>query len=217
VFTIKVILLHGFNKNSNDMNSLKNFLTEAGYDCLSLDLPLTYGELDDAVTILEDNLKNIFSSLEKDEKVYFVGHSTGGLVIRKFLQNTTYHEKIGRCVLIATPNNGSKLADIGIKFKPFANTYKTIQCLSSDNPNGFTELSKDNFEIAAIAGSNSNLLLGRLLNEENDGRVEVNSVFYPELSDFIILPFGHKDIHHQKETADYVQSFFMTGKFKSHN
>jgi hypothetical protein len=68
-------------------------------------------------------------------------------------------------------------------------------------------------EIAAIAGNKNNLFLGNLIRDENDGRVELSSVFYPELKDIITLPFGHIEIHHQQETAKWVDTFLRTGKF----
>jgi pimeloyl-ACP methyl ester carboxylesterase len=199
------------------MRALQNYLTEKGFSCNCPDLPLTYKELEDAVLLLENMIEEIFSTLEHDEKVHFIGHSTGGLVIRKFLQKTKYHSKIGRCVLIATPNHGSKLADIGVKIKPFANHYKMVKSLSSSQLKCLSIPYIKGIEIAAIAGNNRNLLLGRFLKGDNDGRVEVRSVYDPELSDFIILPYGHKIIHHQKDTAECIERFFKTGKLKHHD
>lgn len=213
-FQIKVILIHGFNKQSKDMDTLKNYLTNVGYECISPDLPLTYGRLEEAVSLLENLMEDIFLSLEKDEKIYFVGHSTGGLVIRLFLEKTNHLTKIKRCVLIATPSHGSELAEIGMKIKPFSNLFKTIQSLSPSNTEYYPFAHTHDVEIAAIAGNKNNMLLGNLLKTENDGRVEVRSVYYPELTDFIVLPYGHKDIHHEKETAEYVEHFFKTGKLK---
>lgn len=43
-------------------------------------------------------------------RVHFVGHSLGGLLIRAYLQNKRM-EKLGRFVLIGTPNRGSELVD----------------------------------------------------------------------------------------------------------
>lgn len=198
------------------MSSLKKYLEENGYDCVCPNLPLTYKEIEYAVSLLENKFEDVLPSLKEDEKICFVGHSTGGLVIKKFLQNTNHLSKIGRCVLIATPNHGSKLADISSKLKPYYSLFKTLKSISSvhleKNPIPHTE----GIEIGAIAGSKNDLLLGRLLKEENDGRVEVHSVFYPELTDFLILPYGHKTIHYQKDTLECVIRFFETGKFINH-
>ena len=44
------------------------------------------------------------------EKVHLVGHSMGGIIARNYLQIRGGAEKIDRCVLLGTPNAGSKMA-----------------------------------------------------------------------------------------------------------
>lgn len=182
-----------------------------GYECIVPDLPLTYKEFDFAANVLESLLEEL--TLTKEEKVHLVGHSTGGLVIRKLIAETDYSDKIGRCVLIATPNKGSKLADIAGKIKPVVKIFKTLRSLNYEYIEQIDLTPKSNIEIAAIAGNRNNLFLGNLIGEENDGRVEVHSVYYPELKDYLTLPYGHAEIHHQPETAKMVDTFIRTGKF----
>lgn len=67
--------------------------------------------------------------------------------------------------------------------------------------------------MAAIAGNKSNLFLGKLLIKENDGRIRVESVEIPRLKAFVVLPYGHKDIHYQKQTANLVANFLNFGSF----
>lgn len=45
-----------------------------------------------------------------DHQVHFVGHSLGGLMIRTYLQDNKV-EKLGRVVLIGTPNQGMPVVD----------------------------------------------------------------------------------------------------------
>lgn len=198
------------------MKPLEQNLKKMGYDCISPDLDLTFKEIDHASYvlggILEDTIK---MEIRRDEKIHLIGHSTGGLVIRKLISETKYTQKIGRCVLIATPNKGSKLAEMAGKTKVFTKIYKTLNSLSFE----YTEkqLNHKNcgeIEMGAIAGSKNNLLLGNLINDQNDGRVELDSVYFPDLKDFLVLPFGHKEIHHQEETAKWVDAFLRKGKFK---
>lgn len=54
-----------------------------------------------------------------------------------------------------------------------------------------------------------------MLKGANDGRIEVNSVKADFLTDFIMLPYGHKEIHYQFKTAKAVACFFQNGNFKS--
>lgn len=193
------------------MKQMKSHMELLGYQCIVPKLPLTYKEFDYAAIILEGILEKLFFT--EDEKVHLVGHSTGGLVIRKLISDTKYVDKIGRCVLIGTPNKGSKLANIAGKMKPVIKIFKTLRSLDYDYIEQIHLTSRPDIEIAAIAGNRNKLLLGKLIGEENDGRVEVDSVYYPELKDYITLPYGHTEIHHQPETAKLIDAFIRTGKF----
>ena len=180
------------------MRPLERNLKILGYECFLPDLQLTYKEIEFASFVLEGILEEIIKfDLKKDEKIHLVGHSTGGLVIRKLIADTKLAHRIGRCVLLATPNNGSTLADIAGNVKPYVEIYKTLKSLSFESVGKFNMVNCSEIEMAAIAGDKSNLLLGKLMGDKNDGRVEVDSVYFPSLKDFMILPYGHKEIHHQ--------------------
>jgi len=97
--------------------------------------------------------------------------------------------------------------------KWYVNIYKTLKSLNYKYIEHLDFRNPFNIEIAAIAGKKSNLLLGNLIDDENDGRVGVQSVYFPELNDFMTLPYGHKEIHHQKETAKWIDVFLKTGFF----
>nr|WP_269431720.1 alpha/beta fold hydrolase [Bacillus sp. JCM 19034] len=204
--------MHGFNKRSDDMKPLQRYLEEFGYDCILPDLPLTFQDVEDATWLLDELLNEM--DISDGQKVHLVGHSTGGLVIRKLITDSEQVHKIGRCVLIATPNQGNRLAMLADKVKLYTNIYKTVRSITKKRIKSYQLKNDDNIEMAAIAGDKSNLLLGRFLRQHNDGRVEVESVYFPELTDFATLPYGHKDIHHQKETAMMVDRFLRLGKLK---
>ncbi len=196
------------------MKRLHQHLESLGYECFSPNLSLTYKELEFASLTLEGILEEVTASnLRKDEQIHLVGHSTGGLVIRKLLSDTKHANRIGRCVLIATPNQGSKLAEIAGSVTFYVEVYKTLKSLTYHAVRQLKIENESNIEIAAIAGTKNNLLLGKLIGRENDGRVEVDSVYLPSLNDFMTLPYGHKEIHHQLETAKWVDAFLRTGKF----
>jgi pimeloyl-ACP methyl ester carboxylesterase len=211
---IKVILIHGFSKNPKDMKPLERHLELMGYNCIIPNLPLTFKEFDYSALVLEDMIDEVIKdNWKQEDKIHLVGHSTGGLVIRKLISQTKHTSKIGRCVLVATPNKGSKLANIATHFKPVGAIYRTLRSLNYEYIEQSTFTQVHEIEIAAIGGNKNNLLLGNLIGDVNDGRVELRSVYYPELTDFIILPYGHNEIHHQAVTAKWIDSFLQTGKF----
>ncbi|WP_018248390.1 alpha/beta fold hydrolase [Orenia marismortui] len=211
----KVILVHGYKKNQNDMLVLKENLEDLDYDVILVDLPLTFKKIEACNSIFKQKIEKIISNLDQNEKISFVGHSTGGLIIRCFLSNTEYQGRVHRCVLIATPNQGSQLANIAAKFANiFINIFKTLDSLRSSNVQKLFLEDIATIEVGAIAGNKNNLFLGKLLKNENDGRVQVDSVKYNGLKDFIVIPYGHKEIHYKFKTAELVDSFLRKGKFK---
>lgn len=210
----KVVLIHGFMRDCRDMLPLKKNLGILGYEGMLVNLPLTYKRLEHSVLVLEDILNDLILNLKEQEKIYLVGHSTGGLVIRSWLAQSKHGSKINRSVLLVTPNQGSELADLAGKyFRVLPAICKTLASLQSSQVRKLPGLSKCPGEIGAIAGNKNNLLLGRLLKGENDGRVTVESVRLAGLKDFVILPFGHMEIHKEFSTAQRVAQFLSLGKF----
>ncbi len=209
------ILVHGFNKDKNDMVVLANHLTQLEYKCILVDLPLTFKHIELSTSLLEEKLEQVFEKAKSYKKVNLIGHSTGGLVIRDLLDKTKFIDSIDKCVLIATPNNGSQLADLTTKLpQAFTNIFTTIKCLRTQKVKNLRSINEKEVHIGAIAGNNSNLLLGKLLSNDNDGRVKVSSVKHNSLNDFIVLPYGHKEIHYKILTAELINSFIRTGKFR---
>ena len=211
----KIILIHGFKKNSRDMQTLGEHLNRLGYHSMLVDLPLTFNKLEHSLPIMESFLEQLITELSTGEKVHLVGHSTGGLVIRSVLSSGRFNNWIDRCVLISTPNKGSELADLAVRWcMPLTVVCKTLQSLQTKNFQDPTLSLPCNVEIGAIAGNKNNLLLGRLLKETNDGLVTVQSVRINGLRDFILVPYGHREIHYQTATAMLIDNFLRTGKFK---
>lgn len=210
------ILVHGYNKNKNDMSTLSKNLKKLNHKCILVNLPLTYKEIDAAALIFEGIIEEILKEINQNEKVNLIGHSTGGLIIRKYLLKAKNRDRINNCILIATPNNGSELADIAWNyFSVLTYIFKTLKSLKTENVRGINFISDERIRIGAIAGRNNKLLLGKLLTGENDGRVTVNSVYHEGLEDFVVLPYQHKEIHYKWKTAKLIDDFVETGKFIS--
>lgn len=211
----KNILIHGYYKSYKDMRVLKANLDKLGYDNILVDLPLTFRTIDYSNSVFTEIISGIVAGLKTGEQLNLIGHSTGGLIIRYFLSTAPNISFINKCVLIATPNKGSELADIAGRFsRKFIRLFKTLESLQTKEildmqlKNGFS-----NIEIGGIAGNKCNLLLGHLLSEENDGRVTVKSAKLEGLRDFIVLPYGHKEIHYKFLTAELIDAFIKHSRF----
>ena len=210
----RIVLVHGFYKKSKDMVVLKNNLENMNYQVSLVDLPLTYKSVSDCVNVFNSQMEEIGLQNSAAGKVSLIGHSTGGIIIRLFLQQTEHLASIGRCVLIATPNKGSGLVDILLRvFRPAIKVFKPLDYLRTEKLMATERQEFQRVEVGAIAGNNNNLLLGKLLKNENDGRVAVDSVKVEGLKDFIVLPYGHQEIHYKNETAKLVDNFIRFGAF----
>ena len=91
----KVVLVHGFNKNSNDMLQLKENLAQLGYKGITVNLPLTFKEIETAIIIFRKEIKILISNLDDGELIHFAGHSMGGLITRAYVENDDFDEGVG--------------------------------------------------------------------------------------------------------------------------
>src|SRR6056297_114451 len=209
-----IVLIHGYNKNKSDMIHLKKNLEKMNYSVHLVNLPFTENRLNYAYKIFIKQLKNISSKYSNNTEFHLVGHSTGGLLIRRYLKNPLNNIKIGRSVQIATPNKGSQLADLSFKYLDiFFSKYKTLNSIRKKNIKKLKLPKKVQVELGAIAGNKSNSIYSIFIDGKDDGRIAVSSVKFNGLEDFIILPYGHKEIHHKKKTAQFIDNFLQKGKF----
>ena len=205
-----IVLVHGYFKNASDMAWLQSGLEKHGYTVKSTNLPTTFGSLQECV----DSLKLQIQSLIKTFKiVHFVGHSFGGLIIQEYLMQNIL-TNLGNCVYIATPSKGTRMADILVKLPFVKSIFKPIQFLrTKESTKNQISLKR---KLGVIAGSKNNLIFGKcFLSAQSDGRVEIESTKIGEMDDFIVLPYGHKEIHFAEDTLKEVVTFLETGIFEN--
>lgn len=210
-----VVLIHGYNKTKSDMRYFGLELSKLGYEIYYANLPLRFKTVENAEDIFEKQMNEIYEKLPFGTKVNMVGHSTGGLVIRRYLEKSEENQQhVARIVMIATPNHGITLADkADSKIKIFTRLFKTVKSLKTT-----TELAKERhfefkIEAGALAGNKCNLAIGKYEEGINDGLVSIFSVYMIGLADFKVLPYGHKEIHYKTRTVSYVDQFLKNGKF----
>jgi len=110
-----VIVVHGLGASRQWMDSLSEYLREeGGLSVVNVGYPSTMGEIGEHA----DSLAKVIKHLDGVERVSFVAHSMGNIVIRHCLNDLammpaseqpqiTYH----RFVMIAPPNHGALVAD----------------------------------------------------------------------------------------------------------
>lgn len=110
----KVLILHGYESNSKEhwFLEFKKKLEENNFKAFVPDLPNSFHPKQ------KEWLNYITQNYPVDEEWILVGHSLGGTLILRFLES--YHKKISKAVLIATPIEDIGYEDIKDFFKiPF--------------------------------------------------------------------------------------------------
>jgi len=104
-----VILLHGLGRSRESMSALERALESAGHVTANLSYASTRGDISHHA----DGLSELIEHLHSVDRISFVTHSLGGLVVRELLgREAPLNERVSvrRLVMIGPPNRGSALA-----------------------------------------------------------------------------------------------------------
>lgn len=107
-----VILLHGLFYNRASWFVMKQRLERCGFVVVTVNLP-PWHDLETLARRLAETVEDTAIAFDVD-RVDLVGHSMGGILARYFVQMKGGDQRVGRCVLLATPNAGSKLAPFAL-------------------------------------------------------------------------------------------------------
>lgn len=206
-----VVLVHGICRSSKSMNKLKKHLREQGLQTYSFDYPSTRIPIEESA----DCLQQVLSSMEGVERIHLIGFSLGGLVVRSCLHRHP-SDRIGRVLLIGTPNRGAELADTfrsNLLFKLiFGHPGQQLSCTDLGVA---ATLPAPAGEFAVIAGArNADGGYNPLITGDDDGTVGLNSARLPGACDFLIVNGLHPFLIGQKETLAAACSYIQTGKLR---
>jgi triacylglycerol esterase/lipase EstA (alpha/beta hydrolase family) len=108
-----VLLVHGLFQNRSAFDELARSLRLRGFRWVwPINCDPLGGELSSMAQVVGARVKRALE-LTSAERVHLVGHSLGGLVVRWYVQEQSGHGVTGRCITIATPHEGTRLAYAG--------------------------------------------------------------------------------------------------------
>jgi pimeloyl-ACP methyl ester carboxylesterase len=206
-----VVLLHGLGRSNTSMWLLAHRLEDAGYYVQRVE----YSSLDQPPDkILKEVSSQIDQCCQKHtQRVHFVGHSLGGLMVRAYLQNNKV-DKLGRVVLLGTPNKGTEAVD------HFSNSWlidilgPTAKTLGTDDKSFPNSLKAPYYPVGIIAGEIKSKLNDPVIPGKDDGLVSVEATKIDGMTDFMIVKTGHSMMRYNSEVADQTIEFIKNGTFK---
>lgn len=208
-----VILLHGFGRTRRSMKKMAKRLEALGYTVWNEGYPSTEKPIDELVT---DHVAPAVRWAEEKgaEKIHFVTHSLGGILVRVYLQQGTLPSG-SRIVMLAPPNRGSQVAD---RLKSFF-LYKRFmgpvgQQLGTGPDSVPNNLEAVTADIGIIAGTRSmEPWFSLMLPGPDDGKVSVESAKLSEMNDFLKVKSTHPFIMRSPEVVDQVVFYLQNGWF----
>lgn len=209
-----VILLHGIVRTSRSMRKLGETLEEEGYKVANWSYPSREQPID---VLAEEAIPKAVQACSDPsiQRINFVTHSMGGILIRYYLANNEIDD-LGRVVMLSPPNQGSELVDLWSDWPGFEliNGPAGYQ-LGTGDESVPLQLGAANFEVGIITGKNTtNPLFSILIPGDDDGKVSVASARLEGMKDFLVVPEAHSFIMRDEEVIEQSAHFLEHGHFE---
>ena len=205
-----VVLLHGLQGNPRVMAPMAQHLAEAGFVTFNGGYPSTKAEIKPLANYI---LPQALNACPKTGKIHVVAHSMGGLLLRSWQDQT---DRLGRVVMIGTPNKGSEIVDFFGKWPLYrAINGPAAQEMTTKAQDLPQNLPLPKGEVGIILGTKSrSWLFSAIIPGPDDGRVSVQSALSPNAAQTLAVAIDHNALPLHPVVITHVASFLKTGLFK---
>lgn len=211
-----VVLLHGLGLGAWAMKRIERGLERDGYRVINVSYPSRSLPLDQ---IAGEWIPSLLAKhhAERAPTLHFVTHSMGGIALRGYLRTHT-PANLGRVVMIAPPNQGTRLVDrVGTwwAFRMFTGANGVQLGTGIDSaPRRWGPWSSP-AALGIIAGDHTlNPLFSHWVGPDaNDGKVSVASTRLEGMTDHLVLPYSHTWLQYHTPVIDQVRAFLRQGRF----
>lgn len=206
-----VLMLHGLFRSKDSFGDMPERLNDAGYEAVGLNYP----SMQESVQASADRLNWLLDRLDGTERVSFVTHSLGSIVLRVALaDDAAWRERIAinRVVLVAPPSKGSAVANLLADFPPY-------QWLTGDAGQELTyEAAADlpglDVPFGIVAGGRGDGEgYNPLIEGDDDGTVAVDETRLEGALDTMLVDSHHSFVHTDPRTIEGVLTFLENGCF----
>ncbi len=209
-----VVLLHGLARTAASMDAMQQALAEAGFETANIDYPSRHHTVEElAATVVPEGVESC-RARQGVERIHFVTHSLGGILVRQFLAGNELDE-LGRVVMLAPPNQGSAAVD-ELRHLPgfdWLNGPAGRQLGKGENSVPL-RLGPADFELGIIAGSRTiDPVTSAVLDNPDDGRVSVADTRLEGMRDFVVVEHSHAFIMRMREPIELTIRFLTRGSF----
>ncbi len=207
-----VVLLHGIAMGSWTLKKLERALQRRGFATLNLDYASRKKPLEQLAEDIHAPVQAFANQI--DGPLHFVGHSMGGLLARTYVARHR-PERLGRVVMLGTPNGGSEIADVLEKRAIYRWFFGPAGLQLTTHPDqSLAQLPPLDYPVGVVAGNlsiyPSSLFL---LPRPNDGRVSVASAKLPDMADHIVIRSTHPWLTRHRRAIDQTIAFLHRGHF----
>ena len=210
-----VVLLHGISRTARSFRKMELALQRADYATLNLDYASRRKPLGALTEDIHSAIELFAGGIAGS--VHFVCHSMGGLLARAYLAKHR-PARLGRVVMLGTPNGGSEIADRLKNFGPYRTFFGPAgQQLGTKRDAAMVALLPAiHYPLGIIAGNRSIYPISSIgLPRPHDGRVSVANTKLDGMADHIVIRTSHPWLVRNGDAIAQTVAFLRDGKFRA--
>jgi pimeloyl-ACP methyl ester carboxylesterase len=210
-----VVLLHGISRTARSFRKMQASLEDSGFATLNQDYASRRKALEALAEDIHPSIQRFADGI--DGSVHFVCHSMGGLLARVYIARHR-PARLGRVVMLGTPNSGSEIADRLGSFRPYRAFFGPAgQQLGTQRDDAVNALFPPvDYPVGIIAGDRSIYpITSAFLPKPHDGRVSVENTKLDGMTDHMVIRTSHPWLVRNSVAIQQTIAFLRDGKFKS--